>query len=64
MGNPLLELQPNKVSRDIGSYITYIYGSPKCGKSRFAAEFPSALFITTEPTNRAIPGIVSQEVEN
>ena len=62
MANALLELQPNKVSRDIGSYITYVYGSPKCGKSTFAAQYPNALFITTEPTNRAIPGIRSQEV--
>lgn len=36
----------------------------KCGKSTFAAQFPNALFITTEPTNRAIPGIISQEVDN
>ena len=64
MGNPLLELQPNQVSKDLSSYITYIYGSPKCGKSTFAAQFPSALFITTEPTNRAIPGIYSIEVDN
>lgn len=64
MSNPLLELQPNKVSKDLSSYITYIYGSPKCGKSTFAAQFPNALFITTEPTNRAIPGIISQEVDN
>lgn len=27
--NPLLDLQPNKVSKDLSSYITYIYGSPK-----------------------------------
>ena len=36
----------------------------KCGKSTFAAQFPDALFITTEPTNRAIPGIRSYEVDN
>ncbi len=62
MANPLLELQPNKVSRDIGSYVIYIYGEPKCGKSRFAAEFPDALFLASEPTQRAIPGIKIQDV--
>lgn len=55
--NPFLTIQPNKVSRDIGSYVTYIYGEPKCGKSRFAAEFPDAVFLASEPTQKAIPGI-------
>lgn len=29
MANPLLNLQPNKVSRDIGSYVTYCFAKPK-----------------------------------
>lgn len=62
MGNPLLDLQPNKVSRDIGSYVTYIYGCPKCGKSRFAAEFPNAIFFASEPTQNAIPGIFKVDI--
>lgn len=62
MGNPLLDLQPNKVSRDIGSYVTYIYGAPKCGKSRFAAEFPNAIFFASEPTQNAIPGIYKIDI--
>lgn len=60
--NPLLDLQPNKVSRDIGSYVTYVYGSPKCGKSRFAAEFPNALFFASEPTQNTIPGIYKIDI--
>lgn len=62
MGNPLLELQANKVSRDIGSYVTYIYGAAKCGKSRFAAEFPNAIFFASEPTQNAIPGIFKVDI--
>lgn len=62
MTNPLLNLKPNKVSRDLGSYVVYIYGEPKCGKSRFAAEFPNALFLASEPTQKAIPGIIIQDV--
>lgn len=62
MSNPFLELQPNKVSRDIGSYVTYIYGEPKVGKSRFAAEFPDAVFLASEPTQKAIPGIKIMDV--
>lgn len=64
MSNPLLDLQPNKVSRDIGSYVTYIYGAPKCGKSRFAAEFPHAIFFASEPTQNAIPGIFKVDITN
>lgn len=64
MSNPLLDLQPNKVSRDIGSYVTYIYGAPKCGKSRFAAEFPNAIFFASEPTQNAIPGIFKVDITN
>lgn len=29
MANPLLSLQPNKVSRDIGTYVTYVFSGPK-----------------------------------
>lgn len=62
MSNPLLDLQPNKVSRDVGSYVTYIYGAPKCGKSRFAAEFPNAIFFASEPTQNTIPGIFKIDI--
>lgn len=62
MSNPLLDLQPNKVSRDIGSYVTYVYGAPKCGKSRFAAEFPNAIFFASEPTQNTIPGIFKKDI--
>ena len=33
----LKELQPNKVSKDISSYSTLLFGPPKVGKSRLAA---------------------------
>lgn len=62
MSNPLLEIKPNKVSRDVGSYVTYIYGAPKCGKSRFAAEFPNAIFFASEPTQNTIPGIIKIDI--
>ena len=35
----LLELQPNKVSRDLSGYITYVYGAPKNGKTTLAQVF-------------------------
>ena len=51
----LLEIQPNQVSRDISSYTTLLFGPPKIGKSRLAAEFPSPIFFCTEPTQETIP---------
>lgn len=32
----LLNIKPNKVSRDLSGYITYIYGAPKVGKTTLA----------------------------
>lgn len=52
----LKELQPNKVSKDISSYSTLLFGLPKIGKSRLAAEFPKPIFLATEPTQTTIPG--------
>ena len=52
----LKELQPNKVSNDLSSYSTLLFGSPKIGKSRLAAEFPKPIFFATEPTQTTIPG--------
>lgn len=60
--NPLLSLQPNKVSRDVGSYVILLMSEPKAGKSSTAAQFPKTLFIASEPTQRAIPGIFIQDV--
>lgn len=54
----ILEIQPNKVSRDISSYTTLFFGPPKVGKSRLAAEFPKPFFICTEPTQETIPGAI------
>lgn len=52
----ILDLQPNKVSKSLSSYATLIFGPPKVGKSRLAAEFPKPLFFATEPTQETIPG--------
>lgn len=52
----LKELQPNKVSKNISSYSTLLFGQPKVGKSRLAAEFPKPIFFATEPTQTTIPG--------
>lgn len=52
----LMDLQPNRVSKDISSYTTLLFGAAKIGKSRLAAEFPKPIFFATEPTQTTIPG--------
>ena len=62
MAIDLLNLEPNKVSKDLSSYTTLLFGQPKIGKSRLAADFPNPLFIATEPTQTTIPGAYIQPV--
>lgn len=45
----LLNLQPNKVSRDLSGYITYIYGAPKTGKAQ-----PVGTIIPTPEGNKRL----------
>lgn len=58
----LLSLQPHKVSRDLSGYITYIYGTPKVGKTSLAAEADDCLLLACERGYNAIPGIIAQDV--
>ena len=58
----LLDLQPNKVSRDLSGYITYIYGSPKVGKTTLAAQMDKILLLAFEPGYHAIPGVIAMDI--
>ena len=58
----LLELQPHKVSRDLGGYITFLYGPPKTGKTTFGSKMPGALLLAFERGYNALPGIVAQDI--
>ena len=49
MAIDLTKVQPNKVSRDLSGYITYIYGAPKVGKTTLASQMDRALLIAAEP---------------
>ena len=62
MGINLLELQPHKVSRDLGGYITFLYGPPKTGKTTFGSKMPGALLLAFERGYNALPGIVAQDI--
>lgn len=58
----LMSIEPNKVSRDLSGYITYIYGAPKVGKTTLASQMERALLIAAEPGYHALPGIFAQDV--
>ena len=58
----LLSIQPHKVSRDLGGYITFIYGAPKTGKTTLATQMPKALLLAFEKGYNALPGVFAQDV--
>ncbi len=58
----LLNLQPNKVSRDLSGYITLLYGPPKIGKTTFGSKMPGALLLAGEKGYSTIPGIIAQDI--
>lgn len=60
MAIDILNIEEQKISRDIGSYTTLIYGPPKVGKTTFLTElYPKdkTLLIATEKGYKALPGI-------
>ena len=58
----LLTLEPNKVSRDLSGYITYIYGAAKVGKTTLCSKFPKALILAFERGYNALPGVYVQDI--
>lgn len=62
----LLAIQPQKVSTDMSSYTTFIYGPPKAGKTTFMWDLygTDAIFARTEKGTKAIPGLFGQDIAN
>ena len=58
----LLNLTPNKVSRDLSGYITYIYGPGGAGKTTFGVQAPGALLLAFERGYNALPGVFAQDI--
>ena len=58
----LLQIEPHKVSRDLSGYITYVYGTPKVGKTTFGSQFPGALILAFERGYNALPGVIAQDI--
>lgn len=60
----LLELEPQKVSTDLRTYTSMLYGPPKVGKTSFYFELfgQDAIFARTEKGSKAIPGLFGQDI--
>ena len=64
MAIDLLSLKPNKVSKDLSGYFTYIYGPGGSGKTTFASKAPKPLLIAFERGYNALPGVIAQDVNS
>jgi len=62
MGIDLLSIKPNKVSRDLSGYITYVYGAAKAGKTTFAARANKCLILAFEKGYSAIDGAMAVNI--
>lgn len=62
----LTAIEPQKVSADISSYTTMIYGPPKAGKTTFIHDLygSDAIFARTEKGTKLIPGLFGQDIAN
>ena len=60
----LLNLQPNKVSMDISSYNSFVYGNAKVGKSTLAYELfgGEGLFLAFEQGYNALSGVMAVDI--
>lgn len=60
----LLNIQPNKVSRDLSGYMTYLYAPGGAGKTTFGSQMPSPLILAAEKGYSAIPGVMAQDIDS
>lgn len=60
----LWDIEPQKVSTDISSYTTFIFGNPKAGKTEFMFKLygKDAIFFRTEKGTKAIPGLMGIDI--
>ena len=64
MAIDLLNIEPNKVSRDLSGYITYIYGPGGAGKTTFGASCKNPLLLAFELGYKALPGVKAQPIQS
>ena len=59
----ILNIQPNKVTKDLKGKYIMIYGSPKIGKTTFCAtQLPNVLLLASEVGYHAIPGVKAVDI--
>ena len=58
----LLALEPHKVSKDLGGYLTYIYGAAKSGKTTLGSKMPRPIILAAEKGYNALPGVIAQDI--
>lgn len=58
----LLSLEKTVISKDLRSKYILLYGTPKCGKTSFAAEIPDNLIFSFEVGTNALSGIYVQRI--
>ena len=64
MGNPLLDIKPHQVSRDLRGYSVMLYGTPKSGKTTTACQFPHHLLLAFEKGYNAIPNAMAMPINS
>ena len=62
MAIDIFDIEPNKVSRDLSGYITYIFGEGGTGKTTLAAQLEKPLLLAFEPGYKALPGVRAIDV--
>lgn len=62
----LTNIAPQKVSTDLATYTSMLYGMPKVGKTTFYFDLfgSRAIFARTEKGSKAIPGLMGQDIAN
>lgn len=58
----LMAIEPNRVSRDLSGYISYLFGAAKVGKTTLCSKFPKALILAFEAGTNALPGVMVQPI--
>lgn len=58
----LMDLEPQKISRNLKGKYIFAYGPPKIGKTTLIASFPKSLVLCFEPGVNALDGIYAQPV--
>lgn len=62
----LLAVEPQKISTDLATYTSMLFGMPKVGKTTFYYELfgKRAIFARTEKGSKAVAGLMGQDIAN